>query len=151
MYEHYLPKLVKAIQSLSREHLWEQDQDISNSIGGIVLHICEHVNRHVIRYSNSGTTNGGIENYFPNLKLETEELLVMTKEKFEEWNNLIRKYLSGEFEAELLDMNDVFHLVEHTGYHLGQIIDRAQRVNNILFQFVQTGINEKNFKKLLED
>jgi hypothetical protein len=34
MYEHYLPKLVKAIHSINREHLWaqEQEQEISNSI-----------------------------------------------------------------------------------------------------------------------
>jgi hypothetical protein len=48
-------------------------------------------------------------------------------------------------------MNDIYHLVEHTGYHLGQIVDRTQRINKTLFQFVQNGINEKNLKKLLED
>lgn len=151
MYEHYLPKLIRAVESLSREQLWEQEQEIFNSIGGIILHMSEHMNRHINRYSNSETTSGGIENYFPNMNLETEELVKQTIECFEAWKNLINKYLSGEYEIELLDMYDVYHLVEHTGYHLGQIIDRTQRINKELFQFVQTGLNEKNLKKRLED
>ncbi|MFT9369377.1 MULTISPECIES: hypothetical protein [Paenibacillus] len=42
-----------------------------------------------------------------------------------------------------INMYDVYHVVEHTAYHLGQIIDRVQRLAGHRFQFVQTGLNEK--------
>lgn len=47
------------------------------------------------------------------------------------------RYMSGEFDLADLDRYDIYHLVEHTGYHLGQIIDRTQRMSHTLFQFVQ--------------
>lgn len=115
-----------------------------------MLHICEQVKRHIRRYSNLDTVTGDIRNFFPNLNLEPEELIVMLNDTFLEWNVVINRYLDGEYPVETLDMNDVYHMVEHTGYHLGQIVDRAQRISNTSFQFVQNGINEKNFRSLLK-
>lgn len=51
MYDYYLPKLMQTIEHLNAEELWKQGES-ANSIGGIVLHICEHVKRNAIRYSN---------------------------------------------------------------------------------------------------
>ena len=49
MQDHYLPKLVQAIRLVSEEDLWKQETAV-NSIGGIVLHICEHLQRNTRRY-----------------------------------------------------------------------------------------------------
>ncbi len=51
MQDHYLPKLVQAISFVSEEDLWKQEDSV-NSIGGIVLHICEHIQRNTSRYKN---------------------------------------------------------------------------------------------------
>lgn len=42
MYDHYLSKLMQTIGHLHAEELWKQGDSV-NSIGGIVLHICEHI------------------------------------------------------------------------------------------------------------
>ncbi len=149
MMEHYLYKLVKSIHSVPVKDLWILEQDHMNSLGGIVLHICEQVKRHIRRYSNLEMVQGDIRDYFPNLDLESDELIVIVKDIFVEWKVLIDRYLNGEYPIERLDMNDVYHMVEHTGYHLGQIVDRTQRISNTSFQFVQNGINEKNLRSLL--
>jgi hypothetical protein len=77
MYNHYLPKLLFSIKQLNSEQLWHHEAPGLNTIGGIVLHICEHVKRNAIRFSNQGPTNfpTGIENYFPDVSLSIQELL----------------------------------------------------------------------------
>ena len=49
-----------------------------------------------------------------------------------------------------INMYDVYHVVEHTAYHLGQIIDRVQRLAGHRFQFVQTGLNEKALRAIVQ-
>lgn len=44
-----------------------------------------------------------------------------------------------------------YHVVEHTSYHLGKVIDRAQRKTGAVFQFVQNGLNERNLRGIVED
>ncbi|WCF06027.1 DinB family protein [Paenibacillus thiaminolyticus] len=150
MCDHYVPKLDAALHALSTEDVWRTESGHANSIGGIVLHIGEHVQRHIERYSNLGhAAAGGIENYFPDEGIEVNELRGRTAKTFGEWKRLISRYVAGELDVERLDMADVYHLVEHTGYHLGQIIDRAQRLSGARFQFMQGGINERNLMKLL--
>jgi hypothetical protein len=58
-------------------------------------------------------------------------------------------YIEGHKDEKNLNMHDIYHLVEHTGYHLGQIIDRIQRLMDRNFQFVQNGINERSLKDLI--
>ncbi|WP_255266592.1 hypothetical protein [Bacillus cereus] len=40
---------------------------------------------------------------------------------------------------------------EHTGYHLGQIVDRSKRITGTAYNFCQNGINEKKLKALIEE
>ncbi|NHN34755.1 hypothetical protein [Paenibacillus agricola] len=61
MCEHYLPKLKITLDDLNKEVLWKHETERLNSIGGIVLHVTQHIQRHVIRYSNSDKVEGGIE------------------------------------------------------------------------------------------
>ncbi|MGZ0040263.1 hypothetical protein [Paenibacillus ottowii] len=49
-----------------------------------------------------------------------------------------------------INLYDVYHVVEHTAYHLGQIIDRVQRLAGHRFQFVQTGLNEKALRAIVQ-
>ena len=65
MQDYYLPKLVQAIQFVSEDNLWKQGESV-NSIGGIVLHICEHILRNNSRYKDPNIVfEKGIEEYFP--------------------------------------------------------------------------------------
>jgi hypothetical protein len=47
-------------------------------------------------------------------------------------------------------LHNLFHLVEHTSYHLGQVVDRAKRITEISFQFCQNGLNEKMLRLIIE-
>jgi hypothetical protein len=63
MCEHYLPKLKIALDGVDKQVLWDHEEEKLNSIGGIVLHVGQLIQRHVIRYSHSGQVQGGIESY----------------------------------------------------------------------------------------
>ncbi|MBW3494409.1 hypothetical protein [Bacillus sp. FDAARGOS_1420] len=147
MQEHYLPKLVQAIRLISEEDLWKQ-RDSINSIGGIVLHICEHLQRNTKRNKNPNIVfEKGIEEYFPVKRLSSEVLLKNVEEIFDEWR---KAYMQVWKEKKHIDLHNLLHLVEHTSYHLGQIVDRTKSIKGQQFNFCQNGINEKNLRTKVE-
>ena len=148
MYDHYRPKLLQAIHCLHTEELWKQEM---NSIGGIVLHICEHIKRNTVRYSNSNIKfEEGIEEYFPHLDIPSTALGSIIEETFTNWKREFAKAVNSKQNVEI-DIHSLFHLVEHTGYHLGQIVDRVKRIKNTKFDFCQKGLNERNLKTMIEN
>jgi hypothetical protein len=150
MTDHYLPKLTQAIQSISSEELWKKGRK-QNSIGGITLHIVEHVQRHNEKYfeTTKSEHTAGIENYFPHANKLPTELIVIVHNTYTSWKNGMEDLITSKNQH--IDMHSFYHLVEHTGYHLGQIIDRVQSLTGMPFGFCQNGINEHNLRKLIED
>ncbi|WP_242225740.1 DinB family protein [Bacillus cereus group sp. BfR-BA-01358] len=147
MQDHYLPKLVQAISLVSKEDLWKQGNSV-NSIGGIVLHICEHIQRNTSRYKNPNIVfEKGIEEYFPVKRQHTEVLLQYVEEVFGAWR---KAYIQAWEEKGHIDLHSLLHLVEHTSYHLGQIVDRTKSIKGQQFNFCQNGINEKNLRTRVE-
>lgn len=150
MIDHYLPKLVQCLEVVPHEDLWHKGKN-ENSIGGIVLHICEHINRHIERYFTLEKVEHktGIEHYFPDSSMTSTELIGRIKNTFAEWeegmNNLIGSHQIA------VDMHSFYHLVEHIAYHLGQVVDRAQRITGKPFNFVQNGIHEKSHRDKIEN
>ena len=92
MQAHYLPKLVQAIQFVSEENLWKQGESV-NSIGGIVLHICEHMQRNTSRYKN------------PNIVLKRESRSIFQQ------NDNILKFCYSTLKRYL--MNGEKHIYKH--------------------------------------
>ncbi|MDA1592756.1 MULTISPECIES: DinB family protein [unclassified Bacillus cereus group] len=147
MQDHYLPKLIQAISFVSEEDLWKQGDSV-NSIGGIVLHICEHIQRNTSRYKNPNIVfEKGIEEYFPVKRQRTELLLQYVEDVFDEWGT---EYIQACGEKRHIDLHSLLHLVEHTSYHLGQVVDRTKSIKGQQFNFCQNGINEKNLKIRVE-
>lgn len=147
MKDHYLPKLVQAIRFVSEDELWKEGASV-NSIGGIVLHICEHIQRNTSRYKDPNIVfEKGIEEYFPVKRQRTEVLLKNVEEVFDEWG---KAYIQACEEKGHIDLHSLLHLVEHTSYHLGQVVDRTKFIKGRQFNFCQNGINEKNLKTRVE-
>ncbi|PFB32266.1 hypothetical protein COJ27_14620 [Bacillus cereus] len=148
MQDHYLPKLLQAISLVSEEDLWKQGDSV-NSIGGIVLHICEHIQRNTSRYKNPNIVfEKGIEEYFPVKRQRTEVLLQYVEEVFDEWETA---YIQACEEKRHIDLHSLLHLVEHTSYHLGQVVDRTKFIKGQQLNFCQNGINEKNLRTRVEN
>ncbi|WP_433944931.1 DinB family protein [Paenibacillus sp. SN-8-1] len=145
MVSHYLPKFIRCLEEMTDFFIWESP-DGTNSIGGITLHVVEHIERNRNRYINPECMyRDGIEKTFPKTNETQNQLINRVREVFQNWDETLKK-----MEPKNIGMYDLYHLVEHTGYHLGQIVDRTQRITGKRFSFVDHGINEKNLKLEVE-
>lgn len=148
MMDNYLPKIRHCLDKLNTEQLWGHELHEANSIGGILLHICEHLNRHIATYKHTVAVSAvGIENHFPDLKVSNELLVVKVEEVFHAWQRAVDELIQKQSHS--ADLFSIYHLVEHTSYHLGQIVDRVQRKTGKSFQFVQNGLNERSLRKIV--
>jgi hypothetical protein len=146
MISHYFPKLKSCLEHLSNESIWLKESEDSNSIGGIVLHLIEHINRNTARLRDRNVIfYQGIEKHFPDINRDRTMIFEELDRSFIDFGTAM-----DNIDSDQIDTYNIYHLVEHTGYHLGQIIDRAQRLTGIRFQFVQNGINEKELKKIID-
>ncbi|MCL6603673.1 MAG: DinB family protein [Paenibacillus sp.] len=148
MVNHYLPKFLICLESLDNQMIWDcgDYENEMNNIGGITFHIIEQVTRNTLRLSNPDLKfDKGIENYFPNMNEGKDQLISGLNLTFSKFRTTLETV-----EPDHIDLFNLYHLVEHTSYHLGQIIDRAQRLTGIQYQFVQNGLNEKELRALVE-
>ncbi len=85
--------------------------------------------------------------YFPTKRQHTEVLLQYVEKVFDEWG---KAYIQAWEEKRNIELHSLLHLVEHTSYHLGQIVDRTKLIKGQQLNFCQNGINEKNLRTRVE-
>jgi hypothetical protein len=120
MVSHYLLKFEVCLEEVSDSFLWEIDEEGTNSIGGIILHIVEHIKRNRQRYDRPEIIfKSGIELFFPSDGLKRGELKILVRKTFEDWSEALINA-----NKETIEMYSLYDLIEHTGYHLGQVVDR---------------------------
>lgn len=69
------------------------------------------------------------------------QLIQLFEEELQAWGSLPLERLRHGTGIDTEQMHQLYHVVEHTGYHLGQIIDRVQAATGEKFSFVQNGLN----------
>jgi len=144
MLYHYYPKIKRCLELLTEEEIWRTEAPFDHSIGGIVEHIKLHIERNINRLDNPEIRfETGIEKSFYQNRLEKELIISSIHDVF--------TVLDKKLENSDSEMYDLYHLVEHTGYHVGQIVDRTKRIKGKIFDFVSEGINETKLKEKLKD
>jgi uncharacterized damage-inducible protein DinB len=131
--EDYLPKLLHCVEQLSDEDLWWRPNEVSNSVGNLVLHLCGNVRQWIV------SSVGGAEfkrdrdaefaargpvpksDLIANLKLALSEVdATLAKLETGRPAGLLERVKVQTYEVSILQA--VYHVVEHFGYHLGQIL-----------------------------
>ena len=129
--DDYLPKVREAVVLLSEDEIWQREGDVSNSIGNLLLHMAGNVRQHIIagvgqrhedrrdrpaEFSAVGGKNKS------ELLAQLEQTVSEACEVLESFDpaQLLTQRLIQNKEVTLLD--DIYHVVEHFGYHTGQII-----------------------------
>ncbi|WP_049825308.1 DUF1572 family protein [Paenibacillus sp. 1-18] len=144
MYDQYLVKLRTCIKLLDEQGLWNAGEAETNSIGGIIHHILVHVRRNASKLMDPTITyKQGMEDSFIPSMQNKEQLMEEVEEAFS-------SFCAALDNTGAINMHDVYHVVEHTAYHLGQIIDRVQRLADHRFQFVQNGLNERALHAIVQ-
>ena len=127
--EDFLPKIERCLEELSEEDIWWRPNEVSNSIGNLLLHLSGNVRQWII----SGI--GGA----PDLRDRDQEFEqrapISTERLLERLSATVREadaILAGLDPASLLEQRRiqgfditvgeaVFHVVEHFATHTGQI------------------------------
>lgn len=151
MTDLYYAKFEGALASLSQEQLWQEPYPKANSIGGIALHVSEHIARNILRVTGQeASLKQNFHEYFPNEDKTPSEIALQMKQMMDEWKNVMNTFLSGERKLESEHIHQLYHLVEHTGYHLGQIIDRVQHITGNSFHFFDQGLSEAYLREKID-
>jgi len=128
--EDYLPKLLHCMEGLSEEDLWWRPNEVSNSIGNLVLHLCGNIRQWIV------SSIGGVEfkrdrdgEFAARGPIPRAELIEALKQAVAEVDAVLARLDSRRLLDRLMiqkydvsTMQAVYHVVEHFGYHLGQIL-----------------------------
>ncbi len=129
--DYYWPRIREAVDLLSENDVWLREGDVSNSIGNLLLHMAGNVRQHIV---------AGVGQRHDDRRDRSSEFAavggMMKKELLDRLETAIMEaadVLDTLDPAELMTMrviqdkevvlfDDIYHVVEHFGYHTGQII-----------------------------
>lgn len=126
----YLPKIERCLAELSDEDVWWRPNEVSNSIGNLLLHLCGNLRQWII---------GGIggrkferqrqQEFDERQQIPASELLARLKSVVEEADEVIGSLKTETLQSrmqiqgrEVNVLEAIYHVVEHFGMHTGQII-----------------------------
>ncbi|RCX21432.1 hypothetical protein DFP94_102185 [Fontibacillus phaseoli] len=151
MNDMYFLKLKESLQGLSQELLWTENYPGSNTIGGITMHMCEHIARNCLRLSESDPElKQGFQEYFPSDTVTSQQLIQAFEEQLRAWSILMKRYIQGELPLNEEHIHQLYHLLEHAGYHLGQVIDRVQGATGEKLEFYKKGLHEAYLRSKID-
>lgn len=123
------PRIAKCLAELTEEEIWQRPNDVSNSIGNLILHLCGNIRQYAIsslggkedtreRDKEFSATGGYTKAELLN-KLETTvaEAIQTIKDSTEE-NLLLVRSVQGFIYS---GIGIIVHITEHYSYHTGQI------------------------------
>jgi len=143
--DDYLPKLLHCVEQLPEEALWWRPNDVSNSIGNLILHLCGNLRQWIV------SSIGGVEfkrdreaEFAARGPVPRAELIGNLKRVVSEVDGVLEGLESRRLlervkiqKYDVSKLQAVYHVVEHFGYHLGQIL---------YIYKLRTGIDPKFYK-----
>jgi uncharacterized damage-inducible protein DinB len=138
-----LPLIVKSLQQLSEEEIWWRPNSASNSAGNLVLHLCGNVRQWIVSHL------GGMEfkrerdrEFSEQGPIPRNQLVTQLRRTVRDARRVLAHLsddsLAGKHTIQGLHvtgLDAVFHVVEHFGYHTGQIIyiTKLKRAQDLRF------------------
>jgi uncharacterized damage-inducible protein DinB len=126
----YMPKLLHCVEQMRDEDLWWRPNEVSNSVGNLILHLCGNLRQWIV------SSIGGIEfqrdrnaEFTARGPIAKTELVANLKQVVDDVDKVLAalttERLMARFKVqkyEVSTLQAVYHVVEHFGYHLGQIL-----------------------------
>lgn len=128
--KHNLPHIVDCLQQLSEEEIWWRPNPASNSAGNLVLHLCGNVRQWIIAGLGGAEDRRERDREFAERgPIPRQALVTQLRRTVRDACRVMAKLsddsLSLKYEIQgyrVSGMDAVYHVVEHFGYHTGQII-----------------------------
>lgn len=133
--DEYLPRIQAALEIIETDDLWWRPKECTNSVGNLLLHLEGNVRQWIIsglggasdardRASEFAATDSdlGKPEIFRRLAETVDEACdVIAKMKHDQLVGSVR--IQG---SETTGLEAVYHVVEHFGWHVGQIVQLAK-------------------------
>ena len=143
MAKQSLRRIVACLQQLSEEEIWWRPNSASNSAGNLVLHLCGNVRQWIISgLGGADDTRERDREFAERDPIPRQALVTQLRRTVRDAcrvisrlseDSLSRKHEIQGFQVTGLDA--AFHVVEHFGYHTGQIIyiTKLKRAQDLRF------------------
>lgn len=134
-----VPRIHKCLDSLSLEEVWHKQNEHTNSIGNLVLHLCGNVRQYVlsgidgqedvrerdVEFSEQGPISKEI------LKLKLENLMQEVSVALDRITaaDMVRDVSVQGFKENVTSI--LIHVTEHFSYHVGQITYYTKFIKNV--------------------
>lgn len=123
------PRIENCLNRLTETQVWQKPNQVSNSIGNLILHLCGNITQYVIAGLGGAPDERKRDLEFSAHEIETKATLL---EKINQVTNqaimVLQKTAPTEFlrtrKVQGFDMTGVgiaIHVTEHYSYHVGQI------------------------------
>jgi len=152
----YLPRVRSAVERLPRDDLWWRPNEVSNSIGNLLLHMAGNLRQWVIHgVGGRDDIRDRPTEFDARGGAAAEELLQLLAATVEEAASVLdglgSRDLASPVTIQGMDttvLGAIYHAVEHFGMHTGQIlwIVKARRGEDLGFYHIgQDGTAEERF------
>ena len=143
----------KSLQMVSEEDLWKRPNEMSNSIGIILVHLCGNITQYILSGLDGREDLRQREEEFARTGGYSKAMLVdklnaLLKEVKSVINSLPEEQLTRRYSVQGFDLSGagiLIHVVEHFSYHTGQIAFWVKVLKNMDLNFYEgMDLNKKN-------
>ena len=151
--EENTPKIIKCVDRLTEEQIWQRPNETSNSIGNMMLHLCGNITQYIISaLGDEADIRERDKEFSAKDGFSRKELLLKLTDTLKRAVNVIR----NTDETRLMKIHSVqgfsysgigiiIHVTEHYSYHTGQIIFwTKQLTNKDLGFYANVDLNKRN-------
>ena len=146
--DHYLPKLRAALDCVDAGLLW--DESDPNAVGAIVLHMLAHLRGVTGMLAGGSASSEPLEEVFPVTGQRPEDLVAELTTTGSEFRAAITACRQRHAPLRHVTVQRLLHLMEHLGYHTGQVVYAIRAKTGREFRFAQTGLDEAATRRLVE-
>jgi uncharacterized damage-inducible protein DinB len=126
----YLPKIERCLEHLTDEDVWWRPNDVSNSIGNLMLHLRGNVTQWIIGgVGGQGRERRRQQEFDERTRVPAKELLANLRAVVQEAGEVIRDLDADALlsrrqiqDYDVTVLEAIYHVVEHFSMHTGQII-----------------------------
>ncbi len=126
----YLPKIEKCLELLPESDVWWRAHETGNSVGNLLLHLAGNVRQWIVSGIGGAPDKRVRQKEFDQREpLGKTELLARLRASVDEADHVLASMDTAELLkprfiqfTERTPLQAIFHVVEHFGYHTGQIV-----------------------------
>lgn len=138
IYEESIPRIITVCDLLSHDEIWHQQNENSNSIGHLILHLCGNVTQWIGSGIGRFPDNRNRQLEFTSTEYHSKSVLISRLNSLKSITDAALETLDDKILPEIRNIQGfddsvlgiIIHVIEHFSYHTGQIAVIAKFLKN---------------------